>query len=52
MLSRGQLVKTGVLAADKVEHLLENIAKRNWTGLFFTYKLLLLEMWYQRVVAV
>ncbi len=51
MLSRGQLVKTGVLAADKVEHLLENIAKRNWTGLFFTYKLLLLEMWYQRVVA-
>lgn len=51
MLSHGQLVKTGVLAADKVEHLLENIAKRNWTGLFFTYKLLLLEMWYQRVVA-
>ncbi len=51
MLSNGQLVKTGVLATDKVEHLLENIAKRNWTGLFFTYKLLLLEMWYQRVVA-
>jgi asparagine synthase (glutamine-hydrolysing) len=51
MLSNGQLVKTGVLAADKVEHLLGNIAQRNWTGLFFTYKLLLLEMWYQRVVA-
>ena len=51
MLTNGQLVKTGVLAADKVAYLLENIAKRNWTGLFFTYKLLLLEMWYQRVVA-
>lgn len=51
MLSNGQLVQSGVLAADKVAHLLENIANRNWTGLFFTYKLLLLEMWYQRVVA-
>jgi asparagine synthase (glutamine-hydrolysing) len=51
MLSNGQLVQSGVLAADKVAHLLENISKRNWTGLFFTYKLLLLEMWYQRVVA-
>ena len=51
ILCRGQLVKTGVLSEDKVEHLLEKIAKRNWTGLFFTYKLLLLEMWYQRVVA-
>lgn len=51
MLSNGQLVQSGVLAADKVAYLLENIAKRNWTGLFFTYKLVLLEMWYQRVVA-
>lgn len=51
ILMNGQLVKTGVIAADKVTHLLENIAKRNWTGLFFTYKLLLLEMWYQKVVA-
>ena len=50
MLANGQLVKTGVLAADKVGHLLNNIAQRNWTGLFFTYKLLLLEMWYERVV--
>lgn len=52
MLSDGQLVQTGVIAADKVGHLLRQIAKRNWTGLFFTYKLLLLEMWYQKVVAI
>lgn len=51
ILADGQLVKTGIIAADKVGHLLNHIAKRNWTGLFFTYKLLLLEMWYQKVVA-
>ena len=51
MLVEGQLVKSGIIASDKVRHLLDQIAKRNWSGLFFTYKLLLLEMWYQKVVA-
>ena len=50
ILANGQLVSAGILAKDKVGHLLQQISKRNWTGLFFTYKLLLLEMWYQKVV--
>jgi asparagine synthase (glutamine-hydrolysing) len=51
MLQGGQLVNVGILSSTKIVHLLDQIAKRNWTGLFFTYKLVLLEMWYQKVVA-
>lgn len=51
MLNSGELVRSGLIAEDKVQHLLKNIARRNWTGLFFTYKLLLLEFWYQEIVA-
>ena len=50
-LREGQLVHDGILAAGKIDHLIKKIAKKNWSGLFFTYKLVLLEQWYQRVVA-
>ena len=46
-----QLVRDGVLAPSKLDYLLKQLSKKNWSGLFFTYKLVLLEQWYQKVVA-
>lgn len=50
-LRGGQLVRDGVLAPGKLDYLLKQLSKKNWSGLFFTYKLVLLEQWYQKVVA-
>jgi asparagine synthase (glutamine-hydrolysing) len=50
-LRDGQLVRDGVLASNKLDYLLKQLSKKNWIGLFFTYKLVLLEQWYQKVVA-
>ncbi len=49
-LRSGHLVERGVLDRDKVDHLLATTKAQGWHGLFFTYKLVLLELWYQRVV--
>ena len=49
-LRDGQLVREGVLAANKIEYLLKDLSKQKWSGLFFAYKLVLLEQWYQRVI--
>lgn len=51
-LRDGQLVKTRVLASNKIDYLLNTLCKKSWSGLFFTYKLVLLEQWYQKVLAV
>jgi len=50
-LRSGHLVECGVLDRDKVDHLLATTKTQGWHGLFFVYKLVLLETWYQRVVA-
>ena len=50
-LRHGQLVSSGVLDATKIDDLCSNLPKQGWTELFFTYKLVLLELWYQKVVA-
>ena len=52
ILRDGQLVKSAVLNHNKIDYILHELPKRGWSGLFFTYKLVLLEMWYQKVVAV
>lgn len=51
VLRDGQLVSAGILDATKIDLLCTEFPKRGWTELFFTYKLVLLEFWYQKVVA-
>lgn len=51
-LRGGQLVQEGILAAHQVDEVLRNLPKQGWSGLFFAYKLVLLEIWFKKVVAV
>jgi asparagine synthase (glutamine-hydrolysing) len=51
ILRDGVLVAQGILDKTKIETILGELPRQGWPGLFFAYKLLLLEMWYQRVVA-
>lgn len=50
MLRGGQLVKSQILSNEKIEFICNDLPKQDWIGLYFTYKLILLEMWYQKVV--
>ena len=50
VLRGGQLVQRGVIAKDKLDFICHQLPHKDWPGLFFTYKLVLLEMWYQKVV--
>lgn len=50
VLRDGELVREGVVDGARVEYVLSNMAKEGWPGLFFVYKLILLEMWYRKVV--
>jgi asparagine synthase (glutamine-hydrolysing) len=52
VLRGGQLVRDGVLDEKKVDEVLRILPTQGWPGLFFAYKLVLLEMWFQKVVAV
>lgn len=47
----GQLVKSGVLAKDKIDFICKELPKQGWREMYFAYKLVLLEMWYQKIVA-
>ena len=38
------------IAKDKLDFICHQLPHKDWPGLFFTYKLVLLEMWYQKVV--
>ena len=51
VLRGGKLVEDRILDAAKVDAVLEDLPKQGWPGLFFAYKLVLLETWYQQVVA-
>jgi asparagine synthase (glutamine-hydrolysing) len=50
ILRRGQLVSEGVLDANKINFLCKSFHEQGWIQKYFTYKLILLEMWYQKVV--
>jgi len=49
-LRDGNLTKAGILDHGKVEHVLHDMPRQGWHGLFFAYKLVLLEMWQREVV--
>lgn len=51
VLRGGRLVQDGVISASKVDEVLCDLPTQGWPGLFFAYKLVLLEMWFHRVVA-
>jgi asparagine synthase (glutamine-hydrolysing) len=46
----GQLQQAGILAADRIDYVCHDLAQQGYTGLFLAYKLVLLELWYQKVV--
>ena len=50
ILRSGQLVSEGVLDANKLNFLCKSFHEQGWMQKYFTYKLILLEMWYQKVV--
>jgi asparagine synthase (glutamine-hydrolysing) len=50
ILMQGHLVQTGILAAENLDYICKELPHKNYTGLFLTYKLVLLELWYQEVV--
>lgn len=50
ILHDGALVNEGVVDGGKVNYILHGMPKRNFPGLFFAYKLVLLEMWYRKIV--
>jgi asparagine synthase (glutamine-hydrolysing) len=49
-LRDGNLIKTGILSDRKVDYILQDLPKQGWSGLYFAYKLVLLEMWQREVV--
>lgn len=51
VLRGGELVAEGILDAGKIDDALTKVSIQGWPGLFFVYKLVLLEMWYRKVVA-
>ena len=46
----GHLQQAGILAADRIDYVCHDLAQQGYTGLFLAYKLVLLELWYQKVV--
>jgi asparagine synthase (glutamine-hydrolysing) len=51
-LRDGNLVKAGILGDNKADYVLQQVSNQGWPGLFFAYKLVLLEMWHHEVVEV
>ncbi|MBN8759968.1 MAG: asparagine synthase (glutamine-hydrolyzing) [Thiobacillus sp. 65-69] len=50
ILYDGELAAEGILDHGKIEAALSDLPKQGWPGLFFVYKLVLLEMWYRKIV--
>lgn len=51
VLCNGNLTKVGVLNEKKVNSMLQDMPQQGWPTLFFMYKLVLLEMWCEEVMA-
>ena len=50
LLENGHLEKEGILSNRGSSFILGTLVKQSWPGLFFAYKLVLLEMWYREIV--
>jgi asparagine synthase (glutamine-hydrolysing) len=50
VLKNGQLVGQGIINPAQINLILNQAGSRDWFFLFFVYKLVLLEMWYKKVV--
>lgn len=50
ILRDGKLVADGILDNNKIDTLLTSLLQQGWPGIFFVYKLVLLEMWHQKIV--
>lgn len=50
ILRDGKLVQSGVIAKEKQDFVCSELSHLNWPSLFFTYKLILLEMWFSKIV--
>jgi asparagine synthase (glutamine-hydrolysing) len=46
----GQLQQAGILTPEAIDYVCVELAQQGYTGLFLAYKLVLLELWYQKVV--
>jgi asparagine synthase (glutamine-hydrolysing) len=51
MLEGGELINAGIIDKTKCKQVMNQFATGNIQELFFIYKVVLLEMWYQTVVA-
>lgn len=51
VLRGGQLVRDGIINESNVDEIQRDLPAQGWPGLFFAYKLVLLEMWFQKIVA-
>lgn len=51
VLAGGQLEQIGILKPNQTDFICKEMSTRGHTGLFLAYKLVLLELWYQEVVA-
>lgn len=52
LLKDGHLEQAGILRKGGAEFILDKLSKQGWSGLFYVYKLVLLEMWYRKIVTV
>lgn len=50
ILEQGQLVQSGIIAADQVGYICKTLPQQGYAALFLAYKFVLLEMWCQKVV--
>jgi len=51
VLRNGVLVSEGIIDGARIEGAIRHFLSQGWPGLFFAYKLVLLECWYQWIVA-
>ena len=50
ILKQGYLQQSGIIAAHQLDYICDSLPKQGYTGLFLAYKLVLLEMWFQKIV--
>lgn len=51
VLKYGTLVDQGIVNKSKINETIQRLPNQSWPELFFLYKLILLECWYQAIVA-
>jgi asparagine synthase (glutamine-hydrolysing) len=51
LLRGGFLMRDGIIDPTKIDFMLTDLPRQGWSGLFFTYKLIVLEVWQRTIVA-